>query len=624
LKNSIVDERDLSFVINEQLKCEELIGFERYADHSKEIFDMVIENAVKFAWNEIFPTLVEGDKEGATFDGKTVKVPDCYRKPIETFCENGWMTLAEDYELGGQQLPNLIACATGEIFAAANFSFLGYPALGHGTGKMIELFGTDEQKALYLEKLYTAEWLGTMCLTESSAGSDLAAVRTVAEPIGDGKFKLTGTKIFITCGDSDLRDNIIHPVLAKIKGTTAKGTKAISIFIVPKNKINEDGSVGEWNDVTTVGIEHKLGITGSATCSLNFGDNEDCIGELLGKEGEGLKIMFVMMNEARLNVGLQSLGNASTAYLHAVAYARQRIQGGDPKDLRNPEAERVAIIKHPDVRRMLLQCKSYIDGLRSLNYYTAWCIDQAHASPDEANRKKYSGFLDLLTPICKAYGSDIGFRITEWAMQIYGGYGYTKEYPIELLMRDSKIASIYEGANGIQALDFFGRKLPAKGGSVMMAMIGEINGVLADASAIEELKPYAEKVSAAVGKFGEVAMKLGPIAMQDFVKVAAHITPILEVFGDICMGWQLAWQATIAHKKLQEIYTEKGVCDDEEGCAKLAGDNTEVGFYVGKIASFRFVAGTLMPVTLGKLASIDGLEQAANDIPDTGFCSMID
>jgi alkylation response protein AidB-like acyl-CoA dehydrogenase len=463
-----------------------------------------------------------------------------------------------------------------------------------------------------------------MCLTEPSAGSDLSMIRTTAEDIGDGKYKLTGTKIFITGGDSDLVPNIIHPVLAKVKGTDAKGTKAISLFTVPKYKINEDGSVGEWNDVTTVTVEHKMGIKGSATTVLNFGDNEDCIGEMLGKEGEGLKVMFVMMNEERLNVGLQALGISSAAYLHSLEYARQRVQGGDPNDLRNPAAKRVEIIKQPDVRRMLLQMKSNLDGLRALCYYTAWCMDMGHYSSNEEDRKKYTGFTDLLTPICKAYTSDVGFRITETAMQVYGGYGYTAEYPIEQMMRDEKICSIYEGSNGIQALDLFGRKMPMKGGSVMMALLGDINAVIAKTSEIEELKPYAEKVGKVVAKFGEVAMKLGPVAMQDFPKVAAHVTPLLDTFGDMCMGWQLAWQASIAQDKLQKIYEEKGVAGDEEACAKLANDNVEVAFYIAKIMSFRFVAANLMPVTLGKLEAIEGLDTAALDIPDLGFSSMED
>ena len=312
-------------------------------------------------------------------------------------------------------------------------------------------------------KLYSGEWAGTMCLTEPGAGSDVGALKTTAKRLPDGTFSITGTKCFISSGDHNLTENIVHPVLARIEGDPP-GTKGISIFIVPKYRVNDDGSLGEFNDVNTGGIEHKMGIKGSATAVLNFGEEGKCIGELLGNEREGMKIMFQMMNEARLGTGMQGLDTGSAAYEHAVQYARERIQGTAIWEGKNPDAKPVTIINHPDVRRKLLWMKAHVEGIRAMNYFVAYCMDRSKVAATAEEKENWEGFLDLMTPVCKAYSSDKGVQICSLAMDVYGGYGYCSEYPIEQYYRDVKIATIYEGTNGIQALDLVGPETrPAEG-----------------------------------------------------------------------------------------------------------------------------------------------------------------
>ena len=393
-------------------------------------------------------------------DGK-VTVPKCYHDAYKKYVEAGWLCPTQPPDVGGQGMPVVMATANLEHCYAANFAFLMYPGLTHGAAGLIEHFGTEELKNKYMYKMYAGQWTGTMCLTEPGAGSDVGALKTTAKRLPDGTFSITGTKCFISCGDHDLAENIIHPVLARIEGDPP-GTGGISIFIVPKYRVNADGSLGELNDVHTGNIEHKMGIKGSATCTLNFGDEGKCIGELLGKEREGMKIMFLMMNEARLEVGMQGLGHASAALEHAIAYAKERIQSVPVWEMKNPDAKAVPIIQHPDVRRDLLWMKAHVEGIRALNYFAAYCMDMAKAIP--AEREKWQGFVELLTPVCKAYSSDKAMEVCSKAIDVYGGYGYCQEYPVEQYMRDCKIACLYEGTNGIQALDLVGRKLGQKKG----------------------------------------------------------------------------------------------------------------------------------------------------------------
>ena len=388
----IADRRDIDFVLYEQLKTDEMTGLDKYKDFNKKTFDMIITEARNFAIKELLPTNAVGDKEGLGFENGQVKVPQCFHRAYELYVEGEWTSLTEDPEWGGQGLPSNISQAVGEYLIGGNWAVANYAGMGHGTGKMIEIFGTRKQKDIFLKNLYTAKWGGTMLLTESQAGSDVGALTTTAVKNPDGTYAITGNKIFITNGEYDLAENIIHPVLARIEGDPP-GTKGISIFIVPKTWVDEDGRLGEPNDVVCTGIEEKMGIHASSTCSMTLGGKGKCRGLLLGEERQGMKIMFYMMNEARLGVGFQAFNYASAAYLYALNYARERVQGRDLERGKDPDASQVPIIRHPDVRRMLLGMKAYVEGMRSFVYYVGQCLDKEALAVGEEERVFFKGFV---------------------------------------------------------------------------------------------------------------------------------------------------------------------------------------------------------------------------------------
>ena len=361
----ITDRRDIDFVLYEQFNVEELTRHEKFAEFNKKTFDLIIREARNLAVKEILPTFAEGDRDGVRLENGQVKVPACYHRAYKLFKKGEWTAMVADPELGGQGLPYCISQAASEYLVGANYAFTLYGVVGHAAGELVEVYGTEEQKSLFLKKMYTGEWSGTMQLTEPQAGSDVGALTTSAVKNPDGTYSITGNKIFITAGDQDLTENIIHPVLARIEGAPA-GTKGISLFVVPKYRVNPDGSLGEFNDVVCTGIEEKMGIHGNATCSLTLGGKGNCIGTLLGEENKGMKAMFLMMNEARFGVGVQGYSLGATSYANAVAYAKERIQGRELLNFMNPDAPSVNIIKHPDVRRQLLWMKSYVEGMRAM------------------------------------------------------------------------------------------------------------------------------------------------------------------------------------------------------------------------------------------------------------------
>jgi alkylation response protein AidB-like acyl-CoA dehydrogenase len=431
----------------------------------------------------------------------------------------------------------------------------------------------------------------------------------------DGTYSITGNKIFITCGEHNLTDNIIHPVLARIEGAPA-GTKGISLFIVPKIWVNDDGSHGEPNDVVCTGIEEKLGMHASPTCQLTFGGKGSCRGVLLGEENKGMRVMFHMMNEARLSVGALGLYNASCAYLYALNYARERIQGRDLSDMQNKNAQSVNIIRHPDVRRMLMWMKSHSEGMRSFVYYVASLFDKMECAETDEEKTAIDNLIGLLTPIIKSYCTDRGFECTVQAMQVYGGYGYTADYPVERLMRDSKINSIYEGTNGIQAIDLLGRKIGMKEGAVFMAFLGEIQKVVVQAKETKGLEELAEPMKNAVNRLGGVAMYVGQAANSPGFKVAfSHALPFLDVMGDVIMAWMLLWRASIAAPKLDDIL------GDLEGEARRekVNKNKHAAFYEGQVRSAEYFIQTILPVTLGKMTSIEAGSKAIVEIPEVSF-----
>ncbi len=457
-----------------------------------------------------------------------------------------------------------------------------------------------------------------MCLTEPGAGSDVGALKTTAKRLPDGKFLITGTKCFISSGDHDLTPNIIHPVLARIEGDPA-GTKGISIFIVPKISVNDDGSLGEPNDVNTGGIEHKMGIKGSATATLNFGEEGKCIGELLGEERAGIKIMFLMMNGARLGVGMQGVAIGSAAYQHAVAYAKERVQSVPVWEMKNPAAKAVTIINHPDVRRKLMWMKSHVEGIRALAYFTAYCMDMSHISKTEEEKANWEGYIELLTPIVKAYSTDKGLLICSTAMDVYGGYGYCSEYPVEQLLRDEKIACIYEGTNGIQSLDFVGRKLGQRKGANVMNMAGMIQKGIAKYKNNAELSKVAATLEEASNACFEVAMFFASSGKSgDFLLPIYNACKYLELFGDIVVGYFLLDAAGIAQEKLNAIYEEKGATSmgKQKG---LQREDQEAAFYSGKIASAKFFANENLTTVKARCEAIKAGDKSSLEMVDAAF-----
>ncbi|UCD80324.1 MAG: acyl-CoA dehydrogenase, partial [Desulfobacterales bacterium] len=473
MPQQVADRRDQDFVIWEQINCEEILENETYSEFNKKTCEMIISEARTLAIRELLPILAAGDQQGVRFESGTVKVPESFHRVFKLIKEGEWNNLSVPVEMGGQGAPAFLGAAAAEYFLGANWPLYCYASMGNGTARLINLYGTEEQKKTYLEKLTAAEWGGTMLLTEPEAGSDVGALTTTAVRNDDGTFLLAGNKIFITNGEHDLVENIIHPVLARIEGDPP-GTKGISLFIVPKYFVNEDGSLGERNDIVCSGVEEKHGIHASATCSMTLGSKGKCIGYLLGNEREGMKIMFNMINGARMSTGLQAMSYASSAYLLAVNYARERIQGRDLENFMDHSAPSVAIIKHPDVRRNLLWMKSYVDGMRSFFYFMTRQATTSMTAETEEKREYSNDLFSMLTPIVKDYMAVKGHEVCIQAIQVFGGAGYTRDYLVEQYARDCKITSIYEGTSGIQAMDLLARKIGMKKGAVFMNFLGEI------------------------------------------------------------------------------------------------------------------------------------------------------
>jgi len=612
---ALADRRDVDFVLFEQLELEAILENAKFSDLNKKTIDLIITEARSLALKEILPTNAPGDRKGCTFEDGVVKVPEEFHRAFELYREGEWITMIDDPEVGGQGLPITAATAIGEYLTGANCAFGMYPGLCHGAGKLVELFGTAEQRELYLEKMYAGQWGGSMLLTEPGAGSDVGALETNAVDNGDGTYSISGSKIFITGGEQDLTENIIHPVLARIEGAP-EGTKGISLFLVPKIRVNADGSLGEPNDVVCTGIEEKMGIHGSSTCSLTLGGKGGCIGTLLGETNKGMRAMFHMMNEARLGVGIQGMSMGGAAYQFALNYAKERKQGKNLLRMMDPVAPQVAIVEHPDVRRMLLWMKAYVSGMRSFIYYVGRCFDIAETSADPAERERYEGLIEVLTPVVKAYCSDRAFDVCNQAVQVYGGYGYTGEFPVEQYLRDCKITSIYEGTNGIQAMDLLGRKMGMQKGLYFMTLLEEMQKTIGRAREYPELNDLAASVETAVNRLGEVALGLGQTAMSPRVLTAfAYAKPFLDITGEVVMAWMHLWRALAAQPKLEKLVAG---LDDAARDKKLAKNKNAI-FYNGQIKTARYFLKAMLPEALGKMDGIAAADDAVMEIDPAAF-----
>ncbi|MBN1545095.1 MAG: acyl-CoA dehydrogenase [Syntrophaceae bacterium] len=619
MNDTLVNKRDQEFVLFEQIGIDRLISRDAFCGLSGDDVLMMRDEAEKMALHVFLPAYAEGDRLGCVFENGGVRVPPSFKDAYRKFVENGWLCPAKCVEVGGQGLPISVMTACVEFFYAANFPLLMYPGLTLGAAGLIERFGTPVQKEKYMLRMYQGEWTGTMCLTEANAGTDVGALRTRALRLPDGTYSIIGTKCFITGGDHDITPNIVHIVLARIEGDPP-GTPGLSVFIVPKFRVREDGSLGEHNDVQTGNVEHKMGIHGSATCTLNFGDHENCIGELLGKEREGLHVMFNLMNEARLEVGMQGLGHATAAYEHALAYARERIQSAPVWEMHNPEASPIPIIGHPDVRRNLLWMKAHVEGMRAMNYYAAYCMDMAEIVEDEKERADWSGLVELLIPVCKAYCSDTGLLVCSKAIDVFGGYGYCSECPVEQYMRDCKISSIYEGTNGVQALDLVGRKLGERGGANVVHLFGRMAETVQRATKIEALQQGAAVLGASLQALKEVTEGFAGMAKTaGFLIPILYASPYLHILGDVLLGHFLFEGAAIACQRLQEIYQAEGVEDSPGGQRALVHDHDDVAFYQGKVAAAKFFANEVLMTVKGRCKAILSAERAPLEMADESF-----
>jgi alkylation response protein AidB-like acyl-CoA dehydrogenase len=612
----IADRRDVDFVLHEQLEVETLTRHEKFSEFNRKTIDMIVTEARNLAIKEILPTQAVSDT-GCVLENSTVKVPEEFHRVFKLYKEGEWLGMIDDPKWGGQGMPKTVSLAANEYFYGANPAFMLYHGLTHGAAKMIETLGTEQQKKLYLKKLYSGQWSGTMLLTEANAGSDVGALESTAKLNPDGTYSITGTKIFISGGEQNMVENIVHPVLARIEGAP-KGTPGISLFLVPKYRVNDDGTLGEFNDVVCTGIEEKMGLHGNSTCTLTLGGKGNCIGTLIGEKNKGMRAMFLMMNEARQLVGLQGFAVATASYMYALNYARERIQGKHLLAGKDADAPSVPIIQHPDVRRQLMNMKAYVEGMRSLIYFGGLAHDMEAVAADEAEKETYADLTAILTPIIKGYITDKALEVTSHGVQVFGGYGYTKDFPVEQLMRDCRIFMIYEGTNGIQAMDLLGRKLGMKKGKPFIEYLGRMHQAIANAKKIDALKEMAQRVETAVNRLSEIAIHLAKTSMTDNILNAyAFAHPFLEATGDITMAWMLLWRTTVAYPKLQKIAGNS----DLKAIREKAEANKDAAYYYGQLKTAEFFIHTIIPITMGKLNAIAETNGSAVEILDASFGS---
>jgi len=606
----IVDIRDHHFVLFEQLRVQD-IDDPRYAEYGEDLYRMVLEEARKFAEQTLAPLNGPGDRQGCSWTDGAVTTPDGFKAAYDLFSQSGWVSMSLPAEQGGQGLPIPVAMAVVEMFTGAAPAFVMYPGLTTtGCNLLIEM-GSDWMKEHLLPKMVTGEWAGTMCLTEPQAGSAVGDASLKAHRNGE-TYLLHGTKIFVSGGEQDLTDNIIHIMLARTPDAP-EGIKGLSLFAVPKINVNEDGSLGDPNDIRCSGIEHKMGLNGSATCTLSIGDGEGAIGWLIGNEGEGMTRMFQMMNEARIGVGIQGASVAAGAYGNAVSYAKDRVQGTAFADFKDAGARRVTIDRHPDVRRMLLYCRSVVDGMRSLGLTVAWLAEQERLlGADSPEGAGFHDLLEVLTPIHKSWCTDECFEVARLAVQVFGGYGYIGEYPVEQAVRDSKVFSIYEGTNGIQALDLVGRKMAMKGGAAFMATMNWLNDKIANLEAQGSFAEEAAGLAKARDRVGACAMHMMQQGMGGTPEMPVlHAHDMLRIFGDVVIGCMLADQALAAAVPLSALAGEANVdLSDPSARTSWMEGNDEAAFYGRKGDNLRFYVHQILPRTAGIKAALTSADRS--------------
>ncbi|RMH51536.1 MAG: acyl-CoA dehydrogenase [Alphaproteobacteria bacterium] len=569
--------RDMRFILHEVLRIEQQ-PVPGYADLTADFTGAILEEAGKIAAELLAPLNPVGDREGCRLENGVVRTPTGFRDAFDQLRAGGWTGLDCAEEWGGQGLPYVMGTAVGEMLVSANMAFMMYPGLTHGAYSAINAHGTEAQKKTWLPKLVSCEWTGTMNLTEPHCGTDLGLLRTRAEPQPDGSFRITGQKIFISSGEHDMAENIVHLVLARLPDAPP-GVKGISLFIVPKFLVNPDGSIGARNSLSCGKLEEKMGIHGNSTCVMNY---DGAVGYMLGEPNKGLRAMFTMMNEARIGVGLQGLAQASVAYQNALAYAKERLQGRDVTGPRNPDGPADPIIVHPDIRRSLMDQKSFVEGARLFALWGATLIDAGHRAGDAGAQ----GLIALLTPVIKAFLTDKGFEMCVAAQQVFGGHGYIEEWGMSQFVRDARIAMIYEGANGIQALDLVGRKLAAEGGKPLMGFFETIKGFIKAHGAREGLKAdFLDPLKQASKDLQDATMYFMAEGMKNPHNALAGSTDYLHLFGHVCLGYAWARMAVVAEDA-------------------LAAGGSDREFYEAKLATGRYYMARCLPETGLRLARI--------------------
>ena len=571
--------RDMRFVLFELMDGDRLAALPGYEEFSRDLIDPVLEEAAKICEGVLHPINRSGDEEGCAFENGVVRTPKGFAEAYRLFREGGWTSISCDPTYGGQGMPKTVATLVEEMICSSNLSFGMYPGLSHGAYVSLHGFGSDALKDAYLPKMVDGTWAGTMCLTEPHCGTDLGLLRTRAVPQDDGSAKITGTKIFISAGEHDLTENIVHLVLARLPDAP-KGVKGISLFLVPKFLPKADGTPGVRNGVACGSIEHKMGIKASSTCVMNF---DDATGWLVGEPHKGMRAMFAMMNTERLSVGVQGLGLAEASYQGAVAYARERIQGRSLTGVKHPDKAADPIIVHPDVRRMLLTQRAYVEGCRALAAWAAWNVDQQKHNPDPAAREEAEDFVALITPIIKALLTDLGFEATNLGMQVFGGHGFIREHGMEQYVRDCRIAQIYEGTNGIQALDLVGRKLPAHAGRYLRRFFHPVSAFIEAKMEDPVLGEFVQPLAKAFVRLQQATAQVARAGMKNPDEAGAAASDYLRLFGLTALAYLWARMAETSLPRL---------ADDPEG------------FYAAKVGSARFFMERLLPQTGGLLSAI--------------------
>ncbi|MDX1513615.1 MAG: acyl-CoA dehydrogenase C-terminal domain-containing protein [Gammaproteobacteria bacterium] len=564
--------RDMQFVLHELIDAESRFAKLGFSDASADVIDAILEEGAKLCENVIFPTNRTGDQEGCRYDDGQVTTPTGFREAYQALKEGGWMSLACDGEFGGQGLPNTLSVFFEEMLQSANMAFSLYPGLTRGAYVAMMAHASDELKHRYLPKMVEGTWSGCMCLTESHCGTDLGLLRTRAEPQEDGSYRISGTKIFISGGEQDLTENIIHLVLARLPDAP-QGSKGISMFLVPKYLVNEDGSLGERNGVQCGSIEHKMGIKGASTCVMNY---DDAVGWLMGEPNRGLAAMFSMMNHERIMVGQQGLSQAEVAYQSAVDYARERLQGRSMTGPKFPDKPADPIIVHPDVRRMLLNARAFNEGARALLGWVALLVDEEERAQTAEEREAAEDLVALMTPVIKAFFTDMGTEVCNSCLQVFGGHGYIAEWGMEQLVRDVRISQIYEGANGIHAMDLVGRKLPMHDGRLVRRYFETLDEFLNAHEGDAGMKEFIEPVSAAAGRLKKATEWMVKAGNENRENTGASAYDYLRLMALTAFGHMWAKSARVALDKIE-------------------GDNT--GFYKAKLVTARYYMTKILPQT---------------------------